>query len=54
MARDDNAASGHVEAAVSFVRGWIFEEDTGCGSRGEFVWGGGSEVWIAEASENSK
>ena len=54
MMRDDNATSRHVEAVVALVRGWISKENTRCRARGEFVWGGGSEVWIAEAPENAK
>lgn len=54
MARDNDAASGHVKAAIALVRGWVSEEDTRSGSRGEFVRGGGSEVRIAEASEDAK
>ena len=37
MTGDDNAVSGHVNAAVALVGGWVSEEDTRCGPRCEFV-----------------
>jgi hypothetical protein len=54
MARDNDAASGHVKTAIALVGGWVSEENTRSASRGEFVGGGGSEVRIAEASEDAE
>ena len=54
MAGDDYPASIHVEAAVALVRGWVSEENTRGGARSEFVGGGGGEVWIAKAPEDTE
>ena len=46
MARDDDALSGHVEAAVPLVGRGIAKKNTSCGARGEFVVSRGGQVRI--------
>ena len=54
MTGDDNPSSCEVETPITLVRGGVSEKDTGCGARGQLVFGSGGEVGIAEATEDTK
>ena len=53
MARDDDALSGHVEAAVPLVGRGIAEKNTCCGARREFVASRGGQVRITETPKDT-
>ena len=53
MARDDDALSGHVEAAVPLVGRGIAEKNTCCGARREFVVSRGGQVRIIETPKDT-
>jgi hypothetical protein len=54
MSRDENSPSDRVEAAVTTMVRGIPKKDTCHGTCTELVWGGGRDVRITKATEDSK
>ena len=54
MTRDEDASCLKIKAAVATVSGGIAEEETMDGTRGKFIFDGGSYVNIAKASKNTE
>ena len=54
VARDDDLASGKIKTPVALLGRRVTEEDTRCGARRQFMGSRGTEVRIAQATENSK
>jgi hypothetical protein len=50
----DNSSSGEVKTTVTLMGRGVFEKYTSCGTWCQLVFGGGCEVGIAKATENTK
>jgi hypothetical protein len=47
MPRNYNASGLKVKTPVAFVLAWVPKKNAPCGAWGQFVSGGGMEVWVA-------
>jgi hypothetical protein len=54
MTGNDNSSSGEVKTAVTLMGRGVSEKYTSCGAWCQLVFGGGCEVGIAKATENTK
>jgi hypothetical protein len=51
---NNNLTGVEVQTSIAFLFQGIAEENASRRACGKFVWGGGVEVWKAEASENTE
>ena len=54
MTRDDDFVGSKVKAAVTFVMSRVSQKDAHDRTRGEFMWGGGRDVWIALTAKDTE
>lgn len=54
MAGDEDTVVGAIETAVPLVLGGVAEEDASCRARGEFMWGSGCDVGVAETPKHAE
>ena len=54
MPRDDDSVGREIKKAVSFMMSGVSKEDAQSRPRTEFMWGGGRQVWVTFATENSQ